>query len=189
MTAGEVFQRLASSLEQAEIPYMLSGSFASAYYGAARSTQDIDLVIEATPARLEELARQLPKESYYFDLAAALEALQQRSMFNIIDLTSGWKIDFIFRKARAFSEEEFQRRRRAQLHGAPIFIASVEDVILSKLEWSKLSQSQRQIDDVVVILRARWDSLDQAYLKKWIEGLQIEAEWNAAREKAKVSKK
>ena len=187
MTAGEVFQRLASSLEQAEIPYMLSGSFASAYYGAARSTQDIDLVIEATPERLEELARQLPKESYYFDLAAALESLEHRSMFNIIDLSTGWKIDFICRKERAFSKEEFQRRRRAQLHGVPIFIASVEDVVLSKLEWSKLSQSQRQIDDVVAILRARWESLDQAYLKKWIEGLHIEAEWSSARERAEVS--
>lgn len=166
---------------------MLSGSFASAYYGAARSTQDIDLVVEANPARLEELARQLPKESYYFDLAAALEGLKHRSMFNIIDLATGWKIDFILRKERAFSEEEFQRRRRAQLHGVPVFIASAEDVILSKLEWSKLSQSQRQIDDVVTILRARSGSLDQSYLRKWVASLQIEAEWRSARERAEIS--
>jgi len=44
MSAPEVFQRITAALHQAGIAYMLSGSFASAYYGAPRSTQDIDLV-------------------------------------------------------------------------------------------------------------------------------------------------
>jgi hypothetical protein len=35
----------------------------------------------------------------------------------------------------------------------------------------------------------RWDSLDRAYLKKWILELRIEAEWNDARRAAGVSDK
>ena len=186
MNAGDVFRRLTSALERADIAYMLSGSFASAFYGATRSTQDIDLVIEADPTKLEALTRQLPPEEYYVDLNAALEAHKQRSLFNIIDLSTGWKIDLIVRKARPFSEEEFRRRRRAAVDGVPVFIASAEDVVLSKLEWSKLSQSQRQLEDVVAILRSRWGSLDQAYLKDWIANLDIEAEWNSVRKKAEV---
>jgi hypothetical protein len=42
MSVPEAFQRITAALDQAGIPYMLSGSFASAYYGAPRSTQDID---------------------------------------------------------------------------------------------------------------------------------------------------
>ena len=42
MSIQDVLQRITSALDQAGIAYMLSGSFASAYYGAARSTQDID---------------------------------------------------------------------------------------------------------------------------------------------------
>src|SRR5258705_8796072 len=106
MTPGEVFRRLTSALDGAGIPYMLSGSFASAFYGATRSTQDIDLVIDATSAQLELLIGQLPSEHYYVDLAAALEAHRRKSLFNVIDLATGWKIDLIIRKARAFSEEE-----------------------------------------------------------------------------------
>ena len=187
MTAGEVFRRLTSALDRAGIPYMLSGSFASSFYGASRSTQDIDLVIDATPVQLELLVRQLPAEQYYVDLPAALEAHRQRSLFNVIDLATGWKIDLIIRKARAFSEEEFGRRRQVALQEIPIFVASPEDVVISKLEWARLSQSQRQIEDAAAILRLRWESLDREYMKKWIGDLHLSAEWSSALEKAKLS--
>jgi hypothetical protein len=184
MTAGEVFRRITTALDRTGIGYMLSGSFASAYYGATRSTQDIDLVIEATPAKLEALARQLPPEEYYLDLSAALDAHRQQSLFNVIDLATGWKIDLIIRKERAFSLEEFGRRHQAELHDVTLNVASAEDVILSKLEWSKLSHSQRQLEDVVAILRSRRDSLDRVYLMKWIAALQLREEWNSTLDRA-----
>ena len=74
MSVSEVFQRISSALDQAGIAYMLSGPFASAHYGAPRSTQDIDLVMEATPAQLREFIEALPSSRYYADLDAALEA-------------------------------------------------------------------------------------------------------------------
>jgi len=49
MSVSEVFRRITAALDQAGIAYMLSGSFASTFYGAPRSTQDIDMVIDATP--------------------------------------------------------------------------------------------------------------------------------------------
>jgi hypothetical protein len=63
MSAAKVLDRITAALEQAGIAYMLSGSFASAYYGTPRSTQDIDLVIAATPAQLEAFIRSLPTAS------------------------------------------------------------------------------------------------------------------------------
>ena len=187
MSASEVFARLTTALERAGIAYMLSGSFASAYYGAPRSTQDIDFVIESSSAQLVALVESLPREQYYWDLPTALEAHQRQSMFNVIDLATGWKIDLIIRKARAFSQEEFSRRRRADVDGVPIFVASPEDVVLTKLEWSKLSQSQRQLEDVVAIFRSRWELLDRGYLGKWIAELRLQAEWNVAQARAGIS--
>jgi len=166
---------------------MLSGSFASAYYGASRSTQDIDLVIAATPAQLQAFIEGLPSESYYADLNAAVQAHQRQSLFNVVDQATGWKIDLIIRKSRAFSQEEFSRRRLVNLEGPPLFVATAEDVIIAKLEWSKLAQSQRQIEDVAAILRARGDSLDQSYLEKWIAELGLKREWDDARGAAGLS--
>jgi hypothetical protein len=50
-------------------------------------------------------------------------------MFNVIDFSSGWKADLIMKKDRAFSREEFQRRKIHHLAGHPLPIASAEDVI------------------------------------------------------------
>ena len=71
MTETDVLRRLTTLLERAEISYMLSGSFASAYYGTSRSTQDIDFVIEATPDQLKAFIRDLNPNEYYADLIAA----------------------------------------------------------------------------------------------------------------------
>ncbi len=187
MTVSEVFHRITSALGEAGIAYMLAGSFASAYYGAPRTTQDIDLVIAATAEQLRTFAQLLSKDEYYVDLATALEAHTRQSLFNVVDMATGWKIDLIIRKSRPFSEEEFRRRKLVNLQGSPLFVASAEDVVVSKLEWAKLAQSQRHIEDVAGILRLRWDSLDRAYIEKWVLELGIEAEWNDATRAAGVS--
>ena len=187
MSIPEVFQRITSLLDQTGIGYMISGSFAGAYYGSPRATQDIDLVIEASPAQLRAFVEGLPTHEYYADLEAALEAHQRQSMFNVIDLATGWKIDFIIRKSRAFSQEEFQRRHRVILNNVSIFVASAEDAVISKLEWAKLSQSRRQIEDVSSILRVRWEALDHSYLEKWIAELELKEQWEDARRGADIS--
>jgi hypothetical protein len=181
MSVSNVFARIKSALDSAGVAYMLSGSFASASYGAPRSTQDIDFVIAATASQLGALIQALPSDQYYVDLNAALEAHKRQSLFNVIDLATGWKIDFIIRKSRAFSEEEFRRRRPVDLEGSSLFVATAEDIVIAKMEWSKLAQSQRQIEDVAAILRVRGDSLDRAYLEKWIAELGLKREWDGAR--------
>lgn len=118
--------------------------------------------------------------TYYVDLGAAMEALNRRSMFNVIDSVTGWKIDFILRRDRPFSRKEFRRRRVVNLHDLPLSVASAEDVIIAKLEWSKLAQSPRQIEDVAGILRLRSELLDRAYLDRWIAELQLEPQWRDA---------
>jgi hypothetical protein len=187
MTIPDIFRRITTALERADIGYMLTGSFASTHYGVLRSTQDIDLVIEATPAQLRTFVEALADEEYYADLNAALEAHKRQTMFNVIDLATGWKLDLIIRKSRPFSQEEFRRRQRISLHDVPLFVASVEDVVISKLEWAKLAQSRRQIEDVAAVLKVRRDVLDQAYLSHWTKELDIKKEWDEAKRAAGIS--
>lgn len=187
MSVEDIFRRITAALDQAGIGYMLSGSFASAHYGVPRSTQDIDLVIEATPAQLRAFVGTLPGNEYYADLGSAIEAHKRQSMFNVIDLATGWKIDLIIRKSRPFSQEEFRRRQRVSLHDVSLFVASAEDVVISKLEWAKLAQSRRQIEDAAAILRVRWDALDHAYLEKWIGELGLKDGWDDAQRVAGIA--
>ena len=180
MSAALVLRTITASLEQSGIEYMLTGSFASAHHGAPRSTMDIDLVIAATADQVRAFAQLLPASAYYLELDAALEAHKSESMFNVSDLATGWKVDLIFRKSRPFSRGEFARRKLANVVGLPIFVASVEDVILAKLEWAKRSQSQRQMQDVVSILKLKCRELDQQYIEEWVTALMLRSEWNSA---------
>ena len=181
MSTSEVLRRISALLDRAGIAYMLTGSFASAHHGAPRSSLDIDIVIEANPEQLRAFVRSLPSGEYYADLDAAFEAHKRESLFNVIDLATGWKIDLIIRKSRAFSQEEFGRRQLVTVQGLPLYVASAEDVVIAKLEWSKLAESQRQIEDVATILRLRWESLDRPYVERWISELNLDKEWSNAK--------
>ncbi len=89
MNSGEILRELIVALDQARVPYMVVGSFASNLYGTARGTQDIDIVISATPDQIRHLLDLLPKAKYYFDMDSALEACRCRDMFNILDMADG----------------------------------------------------------------------------------------------------
>ena len=108
------------ALDGASVPYMLTGSFASSFHGAPRTAQAVDVVIAPTLGSLQKLLSEFPEDQYYVSREAALQAYGAESLFNVIDLESGWKIDFIVRKSRAFSVEEFGRRREAELFGTTV---------------------------------------------------------------------
>ena len=76
---------------------MLTGSLASAMYGALRSTMDIDIVIAAGRDEVKRLVQLLPEREYYIEVDSALTAHEHESMFNVIDLANNWTVDLIFR--------------------------------------------------------------------------------------------
>jgi hypothetical protein len=182
--AEATIRRVVKALESAGVPYMLTGSFASSFHGAPRTTQDVDIVIAPTLGSLQRLILEFPEDRYYVSREAALQAYGAESLFNVIDMESGWKIDFIVRKSRPFSIEEFERRREAELLGTTVYIASAEDVLLSKLEWAKMSGSDRQIADVAAILRTQGTDVDVEYVKRWVAVLGLQSEWKRASDQA-----
>ena len=166
MTAAEFLFRLATMLDAAGIPHMLAGSFASAYHGTPRATQDIDLVIDPTPKALDAFVARVSGAGYYVD-----------RQFNVVDAASGWKADLVVRKSRPFSREEFARRAPATVLGVDVFVASAEDTILAKLEWAARTDSERQLTDVAGILSVKGGSLDRAYIERWAQDLGVLGLW------------
>lgn len=159
---------------------MVTGSFASSAHGVVRGTNDIDLVITASAAQLRALVAQFPGDRFYADEVDALEALAHNSQFNIIDFATGWKADLILRKSREFSREEFARRRPHVIHGIQVYVATPEDVLIAKLEWAKLGESARQIEDAAGIIATQGPALDRAYVETWVGELGLEREWQLA---------
>jgi hypothetical protein len=181
MSYAEVLHSIVPRLEHSDIQYMITGSIAAAYYGLGRATYDLDIVISATADKLKKLIELLPKEQYYAVLQDALDAHRHHSMFNVLDTTSGWKIDFILKKPAPFHEQAFQRRLAVTFEGVPTCVISAEDLILSKLEWARMGESERQVRDAAVVLERCQHKLDRDYIEKWINELDLTSQWSQAR--------
>jgi hypothetical protein len=179
-TERDVFRRIASAFDRADIPHMLTGAFASSIHGIPRATPDIDFVIEADERRLSAFVRSLRADEYDVDVVAATQALRDGTQFNILDLHTGWNVDLIMRKARQFSIEEFDRREPLEIAGTTLHVATAEDTIITKLERARLGGSSRLLEDVASILRTN-DALDMSYIERWVVPLGVVPEWAATK--------
>jgi hypothetical protein len=173
-TPEEFFAAIAGLLAASGIPYMVTGSVASSAFGHARSTNDFDVIVDPSAESLGRFLNSLPKD-WYVSKPAALEALARRSMFNVISTDGGWKADLIVRGKRPFDIEEFNRRVVHPVLGIDAMVITPEDSILSKLDWSRDTQSPRQFDDAVGVAAMNLGTLDFTYLRKWGAELGLES--------------
>lgn len=91
-------------LERLNVPYMLVESLASGIYRDPRLTQDIDFEISPQAAQLEQLCAAFSPDDFYVSREAASEALRNRGQFNVLDPSSGNKIDFMILTGRRLGQ-------------------------------------------------------------------------------------
>lgn len=180
----QFIEHLIHALNDANIPYMISGSIGSSFHGQPRATNDADIVIDPTKKQLLDFIESLGPD-IYVSKEAALQAIENISMFNVIDIRSGCKADFVIRKKRPFSQQEFARRMSASFFGMNTYFVTPEDSILSKLEWSQGRQSDTQFKDALGVLNAQKDKLDFDYLKHWAKELGVGETLNRLIEEAR----
>jgi len=153
-------------------------------YGIPRATNDIDIIVSPSREQLLSIVQLFQRVGLTVTAEAAVAALRNKTQFNVIDFARGLKVDLIIRKERDFSIVEFERRETHEVEGMRLTIARAEDVLLAKLEWAQLGDSNRQLVDAAGIIKVQGDTLDMLYIQKWIEQLGLEQEWAAAQERA-----
>ncbi len=165
--------RTVEILDKLRIPYMVTGSFAVNFYGIPRISHDIDFVIQIDPADAIRFPPEFPAD-WYVDSEMIRRAAEQLSTFNVIDPSSGLKIDFWILTGNPFDIERFHRRRSQPLFGHMLWMPSPEDVILSKLLWYKEAQTDKHLNDVRGVWDMQKELIDGAYLKLWAARLSVE---------------
>jgi hypothetical protein len=170
MNEIDVVRDISRKFEQAGFAYMLTGSMAMNYYAQPRMTRDIDVVVALQPKDIETIMRLFSPE-YYVAREAVSESVAHASIFNLIHQESVIKVDCIVRKPTAYRLAEFERRQRIEILDFTTFIASKEDLIISKLDWAKDSHSETQLRDVKNLLATGYDA---AYLERWTRELGLD---------------
>jgi len=169
LTELDVLKDVVKRLEEAKLPYMLTGSMAMNYYAEPRMTRDIDIVIALGNTDASKVM-ELFSDVYYISEDAVNTAVRDLSMFNLIHLDSVVKVDIIVRKSEEYRRHEFDRRYQIEFAGIKLWIVSKEDLILSKLCWSKESQSELQFRDIKNLLKTEYD---KKYTNKWAGELKV----------------
>lgn len=67
--------------------------------------------------------------------------------------------------------------------GLTLWLATPEDLVVSKLDWFRLGGqcSERQWRDVIGLLQIHAPTLDLAYIERWIDQLDLTDLWLKAR--------
>jgi len=85
----------------------------------------------------------------------------------------------LFGKTGLSVAEEFGRRQHVDVgFGRPLAMVTPEDAILSKLEWAKRADSERQLRDAASIVEMN-PMLDRRYVMHWAEQLDVSDLWQA----------
>ncbi len=141
----EILKLICNRLEDNNISYMLTGSWAANFYAVPRMTRDIDIVIQILDVDVSKFVQIFPENEFYVPENSITEAIKHENMFNIIHLESVYKIDFVIKKNNLYRTTEFERKRRIEFDKSPIWIVAPEDLIISKLLWSKDTLSEQNL--------------------------------------------
>ncbi len=159
---SEVFNNL-------QIPYMLGGSMAMNFYAVSRATRDIDIVVNLKENDVELFLSNL--NNFYYNKNTILQEIKRKGMFNIIDNSSGFKIDLMILKDTEYTNQAFQQRKIYNDLGFEVYVTSLEDLIIAKIQWIQQLYSDRQENDIKMLLQN--PDKDINYLKYWINKLSL----------------
>lgn len=166
----EFLKELVRYFQQNQISYMLSGSVAMSLYSLPRFTRGFDFVVHLKPGDVKDLVKHF-KEGYYCDEDAIIDAILNKSMFNIIDHKSGYKADFIILKNEPYRITEFERRSLIDFLDMKIYVVSPEDLLLSKIIWVQQIQSALQFEDIRLL--SGLSNLNWQYINDWVSMLKL----------------
>lgn len=164
-------------LDALDVPYVIGGSMASIIHGMLRTTMDVDIVADLKSEHVQPFIAAL-QEQFYVDEQTIQQAIQRRRSFNLIHLTTMFKVDIFLPKARAFDQQQLTRRVAEKVTAGDdktVWVLSAEDVILAKLDWFRMGGevSERQWRDIVGVLKTQQETIDIPYLRKWAQSLGV----------------
>lgn len=164
--AADVVRRL----EALGVDYCITGSEALPRYGEPRQTADIDIIV-AMPVREFGRIREAFEADYVVNEPIAAKG---RAMASVVAQSGLGKADLILDRDDAWARSAMARR---EIWDHPrlgrVWVLSLEDLILAKLEWSG-GISELQLRDCANLLRTNTPGVDWSYLERYARVIRVE---------------
>jgi hypothetical protein len=162
------FTYMIEVLESLGIPYMVVGGFAAIFYGEPRLTIDVDIVVDIKPEHIQPLVAAFPVPDYYVSEEGIHDSLQRGYPFNVIQPTTGAKVDLVPMPHDPFTRSAFQRRQRLEYDevGRSATFITPEDIIVAKLIAHREIESDKHLRDARGVLMMQWGELDLEAIRR-----------------------
>ncbi len=169
MQSPELIGAFIVPLEKSGIPYFITGSIASIFYGEPRLTHDIDIIVHLSKTDLLRFSSFFPEEEFYCPPDEVIQIESKRrpyGHFNLIHHASGFKADIYPDGEDALHQWAFKERKKVDLgDGLSIWIAPPEYIIIRKLEYFREGGSEKHLQDIRMMLPQITASLKFPYLE------------------------
>jgi hypothetical protein len=168
MNTDDVVGAVIDSLNQQDVAYMIVGSLATNFYCVPRSTQDADIVVQS---RLVDVARQVSQgvPRMQFDPQLGFESVTATKKLVLTTQQHDFQIEFFELSGDEHDQLRFSRRVAVEVLGRRASIATVEDMIVTKLRWSQHAGREKDIADARNLIAVQQESVDWPYVESWCE--------------------
>jgi hypothetical protein len=158
----DFFTYVIEVLESLDISYMVVGGFAAIFYGEPRLTIDVDIVIDMRWEHIRPFVAAFPIPDYYVSEEGIRDSLLRRYPFNVIQPTTGAKVDLVPLPRDSFTRAAFQRRQRMVYDeaGRSADFITPEDIVIAKLIAHRKTGSDKHLQDAQGVLVMQWGELD-----------------------------
>jgi hypothetical protein len=156
----EFFELVIQCLKETGIQYVVVGGIASIVWGRPRTTNDVDVVIKATPLEIVTLANLLEKNGFVYGTKDIAIALKEKSIATILHKDFPYKMD-IQGVYKALDERSLANRKSLRIFNLEAYIEKPEDLIIAKLRYG----STMDFEDAKAILIRQNEKLDYEYLE------------------------
>lgn len=172
---AQLLKDITSFLNKNKIPYMITGAWSVIYYARPRASHDIDFVVELHKEDIKRIIKAFKTLNleYLVQFDQIQQAIEDKSMFNIIHLSTFLKLDFWLLKDDDFNKTRFARRKNVKILDQYMCIATPEDTVLKKLLWYKEAKIEKHLIDAAFVYQVQKNNLDRFYLRKWATKLKI----------------
>lgn len=152
------------------VEYYITGSEALARYGEPRQTADIDIVLQMDPADFDRVDRAF-RADYVVNPPIGSG---DRKIASVVAQSGLGKADLILGRRDQWARSALIRRQQwDHPRLGSVWVTSLEDLILAKLEWSE-GVSELQLRDCANLLRTNAASVDVQYLERYARVLGVE---------------
>ena len=168
MNSDVAVSSVIAALDRTGIPFMLVGSLSSSYYGIPRSTNDADFVVQLGDRHAEEIVRNLTSD-LRLDPQMSFETATLTFRHIIHVANSPFQIELFHLSDDPHDQERFRRRLQVKYGSWDTWIATAEDVIITKLRWLQRSNRGKDREDVRDVILVQQSQLDWPYIESWCD--------------------